>query len=88
MGSILLLLLATTAQDPQELLFLSAARAGDVAEVRALLAAGADVNGSDPDGRTALMVAAGSNDKALVELLLDPEPGPTLGSATSKASAP
>ena len=71
MGPILLLLLATTAQDPEELLFLSAARAGDVSEVRALLKAGADVNDTDPDGRTALMVAAGRNDQELVELLLE-----------------
>ncbi len=71
MGRILLLLLATTAQDSDERLFLSAARAGDAAEVRALLAAGAAVNGADPDGRTALMVAAGRNDQALVELLLE-----------------
>ena len=73
MGPLLLLLLATTAQNPDELVFLSlsAARAGDAVEVRALLAAGADVNGADPEGRTALMVAAGRNDKALVELLLE-----------------
>jgi len=73
MGPMLLLLLATTAQDPEELVFLSlsAARAGDAVEVRALLAVGADVNGADPDGRTALMVAAGLNDQALVELLLE-----------------
>ncbi len=71
MGRILLLLWATAAQDSDERLFLSAARAGDAAEVRALLAAGAAVNGADPDGRTALMVAAGRNDQALVELLLE-----------------
>ena len=53
MRLILLLLLATAFQNPEELVFLSlaAARAGDGAEVRALLAAGADVNGTDPDGR-------------------------------------
>ena len=73
MGLIVLLLLVTASQDPEELvlLSLSAARAGDGAEVRTLLAAGADVNGTDPDGRTALMVAAGRNDQALVELLLE-----------------
>ena len=73
MGLIVLLLLASASQDPKELVFLSlaAARAGDSVEVRALLAAGADVNGADPDGRTALMVAAGRNDQTLVELLLD-----------------
>ena len=66
-----LLLLATATQDSAEHLFLSAARSGDVGEVRALLAAGTDVDGTDPDGRTALMVAAGRNDGALVELLLE-----------------
>ncbi len=71
MGRILLLLWATAAQDSDERLFLSAARAGDAAEVRALLAAGADVNGADADGRTALMVAASRSDQALVELLLE-----------------
>ena len=75
MGLIVLLLLATASQDPEELVslspILSAARAGDGAEVGALLAAGADVNGTDPEGRTALMVAAGRNDQELVELLLD-----------------
>ncbi len=73
MGPMLLLLLATTAQDPEELILLSlrAAHSGDAVEVRALLAAGADVNGTDSDGRTSLMVAAGRNDQALVELLLD-----------------
>ena len=73
MGLIVLLLLATASQDPEELVFLSlaAARAGDDAEVRTLLAAGADVNGTDADGRTTLMVAAGRNDQALVELLLE-----------------
>lgn len=71
MALIVLLLVATTAQDSAEHLFLSAARAGDVGEVRVLLAAGADVNGADPDGRTALMVAAGRNDEGLVELLLE-----------------
>ena len=73
MGPMFLLLLATTAQEPEELvlLSLSAARSGDAVEVRALLAAGTDVNGTDHDGRTALMMAAGRNDQALVELLLD-----------------
>ncbi|GMR23345.1 MAG: hypothetical protein BMS9Abin37_1765 [Acidobacteriota bacterium] len=71
MALIVLLLLATATQDSAEHLFLSAARAGDVAEIRALLAAGADVDDADPDGRTALMLAAGGNDEALVELLLE-----------------
>ena len=73
MGLIVLLLLASASQDPEELVFLSlaAARAGDSAEVGTLLAAGADVNGTDADGRTVLMVAAGRNDQALVELLLE-----------------
>ena len=71
MPLMVLLLLATATQDSAEHLFLSAARSGDVGEVRALLAAGTDVDGADPDGRTALMVAAGRNDDALVELLLE-----------------
>jgi hypothetical protein len=48
-----------------------AAKAGDIAHVRSLLEAGTDVNATDADGRTALMVAAARNDQATVELLLD-----------------
>ena len=52
MGLIVLLLLVTASQDPEELvlLSLSAARAGDGAEVRTLLAAGPTSTAPTPTG--------------------------------------
>ena len=50
---------------------LFAARVGSVESVRLLLAAGADVNDSLPDGATALIVAAHSGHGAVGALLLD-----------------
>ncbi|MBM2578142.1 ankyrin repeat domain-containing protein [Jannaschia sp. Os4] len=47
-----------------------AVRAGDIHEVRDILRADADPNAVDPDGHTALMIAAGRADPAIVELLL------------------
>src|ERR1700736_4466342 len=49
----------------------NAARAGDVERVKALLAAGADVNLRDSLGGTALHDAAWAGDKTIVTLLLD-----------------
>jgi len=69
MRAILWVLVVAFAQDASELV--TAARGGDTVKVRALLADGVDVNGTDTDGRTALMEAAARNDRALVELLLD-----------------
>lgn len=48
-----------------------AASLGDVAEVRAALARGADVHGADARGRNALMLAAQRGDAGLVRLLLE-----------------
>jgi uncharacterized protein len=50
---------------------LFAARVGDVASAKLLLAAGADVNDSLPDGATALVVAAHSGHGELGALLLE-----------------
>src|SRR5215831_10716174 len=47
-----------------------AAMRGDIVAVRALMARKADVNAPQPDGATALMWAAQTNDVDLVELLL------------------
>lgn len=47
-----------------------AVKAGDVERLRALVAAGADVNAAEGDGATALHWAAYGNDEALVETLL------------------
>jgi ankyrin repeat protein len=50
---------------------LLAARAGDIDSVRFLLAAGANVNDTAPDGNSALHIAAHSSHGALAALLLD-----------------
>ena len=50
---------------------LDAARAGDVAAVRALVADGADVDAGQGDGATALHWAAHRSDLALAEVLID-----------------
>ena len=51
---------------------LSASNSGDIEEVKSLIAGGADVNAKDKDhmGRTALIGAAWSNQRAVVELLI------------------
>lgn len=46
-----------------------AASRGDVPRVRALLAAGADVNAAAPNGSTALMVASVKGHEEVVKLL-------------------
>jgi uncharacterized protein len=48
-----------------------AVTSGDVAEVRRLLAAGADVNARDTRGQTALMFSAHRGHAALVDALVD-----------------
>ena len=55
---------------PADLRLVEAARAGDRALVRALLAAGIDVDGAQPDGATALHWAAYRDDLATARLLL------------------
>jgi uncharacterized protein len=50
---------------------LFAARSGDAASARLLLAAGADVNDSTPDGSSALVVAAHSGHTAVATALLE-----------------
>jgi ankyrin repeat protein len=47
-----------------------AAKIGDADSMKALIDAGAKVNGRSPDGETALMEAAKAGDPAIVELLL------------------
>jgi len=48
----------------------SAARNGDIEEVKEFLAAGTDVNAKDKDGWTALLMAASRGKKEIVKLLL------------------
>ena len=48
-----------------------AADEGDLTKVKKLLGKGADVNGRNGDGNTALMYAAYGNHAPIVELLLD-----------------
>ena len=50
---------------------LFAARSGDVESARLLIAAGADVNDSLPDGASALIVAAHSGNSGVAKLLLE-----------------
>ncbi|MGS5086392.1 ankyrin repeat domain-containing protein [Hydrogenophaga sp. A37] len=50
---------------------LQAVAEGDAEGVRRLLAQGADVNGRDGTGRSALMLAAQRGDAAMVKLLLE-----------------
>ena len=50
---------------------LFAARSGDVESARLLLAAGADVNDTQPDGASALIVAAHSGHSAVARLLVE-----------------
>jgi len=51
--------------------WLEATAAGDVARVKALLDAGADIDALDSHGQTALMNAAHRGDAALVQALVD-----------------
>jgi len=60
---------------------LFAARVGDVASARLLIAAGADVNDALPDGVSALMVAAHSGHGALGALLLEKGADPNAAEA-------
>ena len=60
---------------------LFAARNGDVASARLLLAAAANVNDTAPDGRSALLVAAHSGHRPLVELLLAEGANPNAAAA-------
>ena len=50
---------------------IEAAQRGDLALVKTILAQGADVNGKDEEGATALMVAANAGHLAVVSALLD-----------------
>ncbi len=73
-GAAVLAALAVAAMAPPVLAadgVIAAARAGDVAAVRALLADGADVDARQGDGATALHWAAHRSDLPLAEVLLD-----------------
>ena len=61
---------ATQAAAPQAVALVAAAHAGDAAEIRRLIAAGADVNAPDPYGNTALIWAASRGDANIVQALL------------------
>ena len=53
--------------------FIKAAKRGDLSEVKRLLTMGSDVNATDKDGTTALMLAAEASEencRAIVEVLL------------------
>ena len=60
-------------QPPQQpdraVVFFDAVSAGDLARVKALLAAGADVNAKNNDGVTALMRALQEGNQQMVKLL-------------------
>jgi uncharacterized protein len=56
-----------------------AAMRGDKAAVRAMLRAKVDVNGSDPDGTTALQWAARNDDLEMLDLLIQAEADPKVG---------
>jgi ankyrin repeat protein len=58
------------AESPTERL-INGAGAGDVAAVRAALAAGASVDAATPNGRTALHIAANNGECATIEYLVD-----------------
>lgn len=54
-----------------DLMLIRAARSGDVKQVQALLAQGANANASDRDGTTALMFAAQQGYTEIVKVLCD-----------------
>jgi ankyrin repeat protein len=66
--------LLITAADAQNNDLIKAAERGDLAVVRQLLAAGADVNVHDPGGLTALWIAASGNQAEMVKVLLAAKP--------------
>lgn len=66
---------------------MGAAARGRVADVRALLAAGADVNTQDKDGRTALMFAAAAGHADTVKVLLGKGADPNLKDETGQTAA-
>jgi ankyrin repeat protein len=82
--SVLLFLAAHTAWADSSVA--DAAMRRDTAEVRRLLAAGADVNGVQPDGATALHWAAYHGDPALARLLV--EAGADVTAANRNGSTP
>ena len=59
-------------RSPDERL-LAAASTGDVAEIRAAIAAGANVNAQDDDGRTGLLVATHERHPEAFQVLIDAE---------------
>ncbi len=63
-------LLLTGATQPKESPVADAAQTGDIAEVRALLQQGADVNAAQTDGLTALHWAAMNNHGEIIDVLL------------------
>src|SRR5829696_2452771 len=65
---------------------MGAAARGRVADVRALLAAGADVNAQDKDGRTALMFAAAAGHVDTVKALLSKGANPNLKDETGQTA--
>jgi uncharacterized protein len=69
-GVLALLSLALLNAEIKKIPLIEAAKKGDVAAVRALLAQHTDVNVAMPDGATALMWAARSNSLEVTELLL------------------
>ena len=70
LASILGLSLVLAAATPPEAPVADAAQAGDIAQVRALLQQGADVNAAQADGLTALHWAAMNNHGDIVDVLL------------------
>ena len=70
LGSIVALSLLLVAAAPAEAPVADAAERGDLEAVRALLRDGADANGAQADGTTALHWAAINDDVQIVEVLL------------------
>jgi uncharacterized protein len=64
----------------------TAARAGDIAAVKSLLASGADVDAQDGEGSTALMFAAMRGDSKMVEALLAAGANPNLKDANGETA--
>ena len=97
LAAVILTAAAALAQAPMEPDLTTAVRAGDVARVRALIAAGTDVNVPQGDGATALHWAAHRNDPETAVLLIgagaDVDAANALGStplwlAATNGSAP